>query len=337
MARSQGWILLAVAVVSAACSRSSAEVAAPLAVATIGPAGGLVVVDRGNQRGLILEIPAGALAAPAEFRVLDELQPLAAQVGRPFRIEPVDLVASESMVLRVPYEPANVLEAGPGDVDVRQTNPWTTRLHDPVDVDPVEAWVEIATKTLGRFQVEAAAPVVGGRAAYLPKLGDVVELAGGIQFAVGEEGAYWSPLAGQGATYWAITGPGLDERLILSGDLLVGRGGGQAWVEEWSLPVDPLAGPGAALAGLASQIAMVTTYPNPLPTGATVTPLAYFQYDVPLVYQGVLYTDLAKVAVDVAYDRQDLGVGERQLTFWLSATEGLLRLAIDGVAYDREP
>ena len=43
----------------------------------------------------------------------------------------------------------------------------------------------------------------------------------------------------------------------------------------------------------------------------------------------------AGVAVQV--DRQDLGVGERQLTFWLSATEGLLRLAIDGVAYDREP
>ncbi|MCK5945554.1 MAG: hypothetical protein KAI24_26425, partial [Planctomycetes bacterium] len=109
-------IVLAACALAAGCSKSRSSGTGALAVSTIGPEGGIVVVDGGSQQGLVLEVPAGALSEPVQFFVYDEVLPLsptapgnqtpgsqangseptstAPQAGQPFRIEPVDLTAT---------------------------------------------------------------------------------------------------------------------------------------------------------------------------------------------------------------------------------------------------
>lgn len=328
----------------AACGSSGSSGPSLQAASVIGPDGGLLVVQQGSLQGLQLEVPAGALAESTELRVLAVPAPPAGSgqsassapaVGPSFRIEPIELVASLSMRLRAPYVPGNVGQTGPGNVDVRQINPWTTRVYEPEAVDLVSEWVEVSVKTLGFFQVEVG-EVTQDRGAYLPTVGDVASLAGGFQVEAGDEGP-GSVYAGLGATHLEVTGPGVSERLVFVGDQLVGRAAALVWAEEWSQSVYPLVDPQAALSSMAPQTAQVTNYVSGTTVGATVMPLCYLQFSEPIAYQGALYTDVAKVVVNVAYDRADLGAGERRLTLWLSPDVGLLRLSVDGASYDRLP
>lgn len=324
----------------AACSGSGDP--SPAAVATIGPEGGVLAVEQGALQGFELEVQPGVLPSPVELRVFAVASlsssgstsvSSAPSVGQAIRVEPADLVTTTSMRLRLPYRPENIAQTGAGNVDVRQVNPWVSRRYDPSAVDAVEGWAEIATKTLDRFQVEPAADPVA-RSDYLPPLGEVVALDGGLTVAVGAEGP-GSVFAAAGATHLEIDGPSISERLVFAADLLIGRGAGALWAEEWSQPADPLQDPLAALSSLTTQPAVVTAYASGATTGAAVTPLAYLQFGMPIRYRDVLYRDIAKLIVDVAYDRADLGVGDRQLTFWLSPKVGLLRLAVDGQTYER--
>ena len=328
----------------AACGSSGPSGPSVQVSSVIGPDGGLLVVQQGSLQGLQLEVPAGALAEPTELRVLAVPAPpagssqsasIAPAVGPSFRIEPVELVAALSMRLRAPYSPGNVGQTGPGNVDVLQVNPWTTRVYGPDAVDPVSEWVEVSVKTLGFFQVEVG-EVTQDRGAYLPTVGDVASLAGGFQVEAGDEEP-GSIYAGLGATHLEVTGPGVSERLVFVGDQLVGRAAALVWAEEWSQSVYPLVDPQAALSSMAPQTAQVTNYISGTTVGATVMPLCYLQFSEPIAYQGALYTDVAKVVVNVAYDRADLGAGERRLTLWMSPDVGLLRLSVDGASYDRLP
>jgi hypothetical protein len=316
-----------------------------LAVSRIGPEGGIVVVENGSQQGLVLEIPPNTVDQPTDFRVFEELLPLpdgmqlvapGPAAGQPFRIEPIDLITTESMRLRMPYQPGTGLLSGAGNVDVRQINPWTTRDYDPEAVDALAGWVEISVKTLGRFQV-VAAPSPENRRDYLPAFGSVTQLTGGFEFRIEPE-ITPSPYVGLGAEQWTITGPGIDERLIVAGNTIVGRRSEpMVWLESWSEPYDPFGDPSVALANMTVQPAQVSAPINQQFTGASIMPLGYFQYSLPQVYQGELLTDIGRLTINVAYNRTDLGSGERRLTFWLSPEYGLLQLAVDDVIYDRIP
>ena len=344
MSRLRPIATLALGALVAACGSSGSADPAALGVATIGPRGGLLVVDRGLQQGLVLEVPAGAVTAPTAFRVVVEgdagspSAPAGASVpaiAPPLRIEPADLVSPVSMRLRLPYEPDNVTGTGAGNVDVLQDNPWVSRVYDPAAVDASAGWVEVSVKTLGRFEV-VAAPTPADRRDYLPAPGLVATLEGGMSFAVEDELAS-SPLAGAGVTALSIVGPAVDEQVVVAGSSVFGRRGGTVWVEEWINPYDPFEDPGVALSNMQPQTAYVTNLLASSTLGATVLPLGYFQYALPIQYDGQLFTDIGKLILNVAYDRADLGVGERQLVMWLSPEAGLLRLSVDGVSYDRLP
>ena len=335
---------LALVALTAACGRSDSSTTAALGVATIGPAGGILVVDRGQQQGLVLEVPAGAVARPTEFRVAAEGgggSPSAPTgsgipaVAAPLRIEPTDLVSPVSMRLRIPYEPANVSGTGAGNIDVRQKNAALSRDYDPEDIDAVAGWVEISVKTLGRFEV-VVAPTPADLLSYLPPVGEVASLEDGFAFTVEPEPVL-SPLSGLDVLAWSVVGPSFFEQIVVGGASILGRRSGALWAEEWSIPYDPFGDPGEALANMITQTAAVTDFTVFSIVSAAVTPLGYFQYALPIRYDEQLYTDIGQLVVNVAYDRPDLGVGERQVTMWLSPEVGLLRLAVDGVSYDRVP
>lgn len=329
---------------AAACSDSSSGTGA-LAVSRIGPEGGIVVVERGSQQGLVLEVPPGTVDQPTDFRIIEELLSLpdenqlvtvGGQAGQPFRIEPIDLVTTESMRLRVPYQPGGISGTGTGNVDVRQINPWATRDYDPEAVDPLEGWVEISIKTLGRFQVVLAMGPQD-RSDYLPAFGSVAQLTGGYEFRIEPE-LTPSPYVGLGAEQWTIVGPDFDERLIVVDNRIVGRRREPlVWLETWTEPYDPFGDPVQALSNMVVQPAQVSAPVNQQFTGASVMPLGYFQYGLPQTYAGELLTDVGRLTLNVAYNRSDLGSGERQLTLWLSPVYGVLQLSIDGIVYDRIP
>ncbi|MCK5943803.1 MAG: hypothetical protein KAI24_17595, partial [Planctomycetes bacterium] len=225
---------------------------------------------------------------------------------------------------------------GAGNVDVRQINPWTTRDYDPEAVDAIEGWVEITTKTLGRFQVIAAASPAAPQD-YMPPIGAVVDFPGGWRFEVEEEPA-GSVYAGLNAEQWTITGPAFDERLIVVDDRIVGRRREpQVWLESWSEPYDPFRDPTVAIDGLSTQPAQVSAPISQQFIGATIMPLGYFQFALPRSYDGELLTDVGKLTINVAYVRSDLGTGERRLAFWLSPDRGVLQMSVDGVVYERIP
>jgi len=337
-------LLLTLVALAAACGGSGSSATAALGVATIGPAGGILVVERGQQQGLVLEVPAGAVARPTEFRVVAEAgggspsAPTGAgvpAVAAPLRIEPVELVSPVSMRLRIPYQPANISGTGAGNVDVRQKSAALSSDYDPEAIDAIAGWVEISVKTLGRFEV-VVAPTPADLLSYLPPVGEVASLEDGFIFTIEPEPVL-SPLAGLDVVAWSIAGPSFNEQIIAGGPALLGRRSGALWAEEWSIPYDPFSDPGAALANMSSQTAAVTDFAALSIVSATVTPLGYFQYALPIRYDEQLYTDIGQLVIHVAYDRPDLGVGERQVTMWLSPEVGLLRLGVDGVAYDRVP
>ena len=303
-----------------------------------------MVVESGKQAGLVLEIPAGVLTEAIEFRITDRpfqpLPPGAAvsppQVGYPFRIEPAALVVDTKCRLRVPYQPSSVSFAGPGNVVVNQVSPFAERDYDPEDLSVTEAWVEIGIKTFGEFQVRLG-PQVTSLLDYTPPMDQVATLTGGFAFVVESEPTT-SPFVAPEAQQWHLIGPTMDESVIFVNGLIVGRRSeSQNWLEIWDEPYGPYQTPGPGFAIPQPGIMQVQAPIGTLGVGASLMQLGSYVFGEPREYNGGLQLDVLKLTINVAYNRADLGNGERQLTFWLSPTEGLLSVMIDGVVYDRIP
>ena len=335
-------IAILVCALAGACHKSSSSGAPILASSRLGPAGGVLIVESGNQAGLILTVEPGVLPAFVDFRILDYVpEPLppgvvngfADQVALPFRIEPQDLVLDQNVRLRVPYQPTAVTGTGPGNVELNQVSPYTTRGYDPDVVNAVEGYVEVGVKTFGRFQV-----VPGERIdslEYVPAVGSVMSLSGGFEFEV-RGAAPASPFVG--STEWRITGPQFDENVIISGYEVVGRSSDSGnWLELWGNPFSPFQTTGPGFVTPSTGVMQVQAPIGSLTIGASVLPFGFISYELPLDYNGVLLRDVLKVALNVAYSRADLGAGERRMIYWFSPTAGLVRVSIDGLIYDRIP
>lgn len=338
-----GSLLLLLPLASAGCHRSGSSSAPVLASTTIGPEGGALTVASGTQNGLVLTVPPGALAARTDIRVVADYEvppPLMATSeaptpGRPLRIEPQSTQFAIPATLRLPYLPQYVAETGPGNVRVRQVSPFATRDHEPAMVDAIAGRVQIDVRTLGRFQV-----VTGPRTAnvddYLPALGAVADLGGGFSFAI-EAVPPTSPYAPDGRQ-WRIRGPGVDERLVFVGRQIVARESDlPSWRERWSVPVDPFASVELVPNGAAVPTQVEQPLGSGLATAGLITVTGWRRFAEPRTFDGRLVLDVLRLAIDLAWDRQDIGVGQRQYVFWFAPGDGLLAFAQDGVVRERRP
>src|SRR5580765_2864411 len=110
--------------VLAACSGSGGPTDTVVARATIGPDGGEVRVADGPLAGVVLTVPAGALAAPVELRIVRfgdpahafpgalavRLGPSAGEVAEPLRVEPEAQEFANPARLRFVYAPLQILD-----------------------------------------------------------------------------------------------------------------------------------------------------------------------------------------------------------------------------------
>ncbi|MGK0157841.1 MAG: hypothetical protein ACI9SE_004824 [Neolewinella sp.] len=310
----------------------------------IGPEGGALVVNSGNQEGLTMTVDPGVLTAWVDFRIRDILPGSLAPGGvsysepspaLPFRIEPEDLVLSSSVRLRLPYQPTAISGTGPGNVEINQVSPFTVRGYDPDMVDAVEGFVELDIKTFGQFQV-----VTGERVDpldYVPPVGVITQLSNGFEFGV-QDAAAQSEFASLATKEWRITGPAFDESVILNIYDVVGRRSESSdWLEVWGDAFRPFQTTGPGFVTPQTSVMQVQSPIGWPSIGASVLPFGFMSYELPRVYDGVLRRDVLKLALNVAYSRADLGTAERRMIYWFSPTAGLLQVSIDGTIYDRIP
>ena len=276
-----------------ACHKASSSGIPLLASSRIGPAGGVLLVESGKQDGLIMTVAPGVLSETVDFQVLDVTNEVVAtgpgavsapplsDAGWPFRIEPADLVLSQAVTLRIPYQPANIANTGPGNVELRQANVYTSRGYDPEAINATDGWIEVGIKTFGRFEV-VLGPVVNDLLDYEPALGEVVTLTGGFEFAV-EEDAPASPFATSGARQWRLTGPQFDERILMSDGNIVGRRSeAGSWLEVWSDPYSPYQLANCSLPNPQPSVMQVQVPIGALGIGASVIPFGFYQFALPL-------------------------------------------------------
>lgn len=326
-----------------ACSSSGHSGSGSAASATIGPEGGTLSVDTGRLLGVQLTVPPGALDAPVTFTVFEEPLPvdsgvgqpvLAATPGVPFRIEPRELVMADKARLRLPFHPGRVYETGPGNVRARQDNPWATVEWQPDVVDLTTGHVEIETLTLGRFEV-VRGPIANSVADYVADTPEPVQLQYGYAFSIGDVDAS-SPYAAAGGKAWSISGPGLEERLIVVGSELVARESDTpSWREVWQTPLDLFQSAQEALAATFST-SLATQMPiGQQSSGGLMFALGYRQYAPPREVLGETQYDVLRIVLDCSWNRGDIGVGQRNLTIWFSPQRGPLALMLDGQVLER--
>ena len=333
--------LLPAALLTVGCDTSSSTPVV-LATAVIGPSGGEVQVDSGPQAGMRLTVPAGAVGRDTEIRIVDERRPIgsglnelsyAPLVGERFRIEPSTLPLAADAVLRAPYRPRRVGNTAPGNVRLRRFGSELTQL-DPTLVDIESGWIEIAIAEFGAFQV-VRGPSIGGPFGYLPATGASVELENGFSFSI-EETPAPSPLTGEPAVRWRIRRPDGDEALTFVGSQLIGReskSGG--WQEQWSEAFSPwryveeAQGNGFTTATtIAPSIALMSQ--------GAISVFGFWQFGAPRQRGERLIYDVLELRLQLAWDRPDLGVGQRDYTFWFAPEEGLLALSVDGVVHEHK-
>lgn len=328
---------------SAGCHRSGSSSAPVLASTAIGPEGGTLTVTSGPENGLVLTVPAGALAARVEFRVLADYEvppPLLATSqaltpGRPLRIEPQTTEFAVPATLRLPYLPQYVTETGPGNVRVRQVSPFATRDHEPAMVDAVAGWAQIGVRTLGRFQV-VTGPRTANLADYLPALGAVADLGDGFSFAI-EAVPPESPYAPSGRQ-WRLRGPGVDDRLVFVDTRIVARESDlPSWRERWAAPFDPFVAVGAVPIGATVPTQIEQPIGSGLLTPARIVATGWRRFGEPRTFGGRLVLDVLRLSIDLAWERSDIGVGQRSYVFWFAPGDGLLAFAQDGVVRERRP
>ncbi|MFK7741833.1 MAG: hypothetical protein AB8H80_16065 [Planctomycetota bacterium] len=331
---------------SSCSDSSSATVSTVLLDGTIGPAGGVLAVSGGVYDGLALTVEPGVLDREIPFRIIDDTLGVASApqapgqvialrppVGYAFRIEPSDLVLTQNVRLLIPYLPQNIVETAPGNVLVRQTSPFVTRDITPAVVDVGVAQVELETKTFGRFEPVPGEVLTAGF--YLPAREEVQQLEGGYSFVI-EDVDPSSPWAVDGADRWRIEGPGFGEDLIVSGLRVLGReAANMGWREVWAMQMSLLRTEFEVQSGPIATTMLVEQPAGGLGLGASLMFLAFVDFTFPRALEGVSYRNVIKYTIDVAYNRPDLGQGERRLILWCAPDVGLLRLSIDGVVRDR--
>lgn len=336
------WMLPAFALLFGACSRSGGDPL--LGAATIGPEGGQVEVTSGKQAGLMLAIPAGTFAQPTDVRIYDvpptPLPPnavpvFAASPGDQVRIEPMVVLNGATATLRLPYRPEVVSQTAPGNVRVLRILGGINAELDPVAVDVVAKRVEIRTTALGRFQV-GIGPVAAGTVAYLPTLGTPIPLADGYTFTM-EEVTTPSLPALQDSIRWHIVGPGSDDSLYLHDGQIVARESASAgWIETWSQPYQ-VWNDARSYANYSWSTPTIVSPPSGYPwDGGMMFADASWRYGQPLEFGDQTFRDVLILRLDIAWNRSDLGTGQRRYEFTFSPTVGLLVFAQDAVEHRRQ-
>ncbi len=314
-----------------------------IASATIGPEGGVITVDAGWQAGLRLTIPAGALAVPTAVRVRDVSQnpapgtfgtSIVLPPGQPFALEPAGLRLDELATLRVPYRPSYIFNTGPGNVRAREVRNGFPIDYDPPVVDARVGFIEFPVRNLSQYQVIKGP--VANLDSYLPVQGTTVALTDGYTFSV-EEVPTQSPFYQPTASRWRIRGPETDDLLYIANNKWVGRESVTAeWRETWISPVDVWFGANSGMPG--GAVTMNTEVRRPLtslPVGGQITAFSAWSWAEPRLVAGRLLYDVITLRVTLAWNRQDLGVGQREYRFFFATGLGLVGFSEDAVGHDR--
>jgi hypothetical protein len=321
-----------------------------LGEATIGPEGGVLAIDTGVQAGLRLTVPSGALMQSTRIRVHDATPvPLpgigapviAAPPAYPFSFEPLDLRLEERATLRMPYETGRLYGTAPGNVRAREQRNGFAIDHDPDLVDVQGGFLELPIRHLSQYEV-IRGPVAGGIAEYWPPTGAPVQLADGITFTV-EAVPSTSPFASPEALRWVIAGAPVfgaqDVDLLYFDDehRLLGRESlDEDWREVWSQPYFPWVQAEVSLpVGSVTMLTQVSRPMTQLPIGGQITVSSMWSWSAPRTVAGRLLYDVAKLYLSLAWNRADLGVGQREYQFWFAPGIGLVAFAEDGLVHER--
>jgi hypothetical protein len=335
---------LLVSLAALGCSRSNGPTV--LASSTIGPAGGELVVASGQQAGLKLVVPPGAVAQPTGIRIVEVnlvaqsgtggVPVLAQQPGEPFRIEPESLRLDVLGTLEAPYRLQAIQNTGGGNVRFEQLRDGVTRTYEPATVDIAAGRAVMPIRTFGRYQV-----VLGPRAQslqdYRPVLDTTVQLEGGYSFAV-EAVPATAPPAFRTATAqrWRIRGPNVDDSIYVDGDLFLGRESSPpGWVEIWASPAlvwQDLRGPQPF--AVTTPISVIQQ-PQGVTSSGLMTVFGTWNWSEPRFAGPRQFFDVQQLVVSLAWERQDIGTGQRSYRFFFAPEVGLIGLVQDGITYAR--
>ncbi|HZN37757.1 MAG TPA: hypothetical protein VFD82_03080 [Planctomycetota bacterium] len=334
-------VLCGLAAVS--CNSSNSNSPPVIAAATIGPEGGVITVDSGVQTGLMLTVPAGALTTPTTILIRD-LTPrptpgtvahpaVVSPPGQPFLVEPA-LRFEQLATLRAPYRPTAVIQTGPGNVRARHTRNGDIIDIDPTVVDVQNGRIELPISFTGQYQVIQAMPA--DFLAYRQQPGTVVSLADGLTFGV-EDVPAQSPFAGPSAQRWRITVPDAEDLLYFDADRLRGRESvTDNWRETWSQScpvwIHASQAPMVGALATATQVSRPMTSP---PIGGLMTAFGMWSWVEPRRVGAQELRDVLWLRVTLAWNRHDLGVGQREYQFWFAPGHGLIAFAQDGVIHPR--
>lgn len=344
--------LLILALAASACGSGSSNADANLLAAqTIGPEGGVVEVASGWQAGMRLTVPAGALLTPTEIRVRDvssnpavgtQATSMPVPPGRPFRLEPTGLRLEERATLRAPYLPTAVLGTAPGNVRVREVRGLMPIDYAPEVVDIVAGFVELPIRFLNQYGV-ITGPAAAGIGSYLqPPTETPLQLTNDATFAV-EVVPESSPFYASDALRWRLTGPALpqpqpiDLLYFIAGRLVGRESVPWNWREQWSEPFPFLTPTADPLPGGAAVVMPMTVYgpPSQLGLGAQLTAHGWWSYAAPRRIGTTLLYDLVQWRLSLAWNRADLGVGQREHAFLFAAGIGFVGYVEDGVEHMR--
>ncbi|HEX6812730.1 MAG TPA: hypothetical protein VF384_13975 [Planctomycetota bacterium] len=326
-----------------ACSGSSSNDGPPvIAAATIGPEGGVITVGSGVQAGLMLTIPAGAVATPTAFRIRDLTPPPIPGVSplvrveppsQPFLVEPA-VRFEELATLRAPYRPMHVYHTAPGNVRARHVRNGNTIDFEPAVVDITSAHIELPIRHAGHYQVIQAQPVA--LSSYWQQPGTVVSLAGDLTFGV-EEVPAESPFAGPAAQRWRIAGPYGTDLLYFDAERLRGRESvlgewREVWNESYPVWTHSSLAPSVGSLTTATQVSSPTTA---LPLSGQMTVFGIWSWGEPRRVGEQQLLDVIHLRISLTWNRHDLGVGQREYMFWFAPGHGLIAFSQDGVVRSR--
>jgi hypothetical protein len=202
-------------------------------------------------------------------------------------------------------------------------------------------FAEVLVRHLSRYEI-VRGPVAANLAAYLQAPGTAVQLADDITFAV-EPVPAGSPFASAEALRWRISRPvpfqpPEEDLLYFDGDrLLRGREAiDEDWREVWSQPYFPWTQTEVSLPG--GSVTMTTQVSKPIgvpPVSGQITVYGMWSWAAPRLVAGTLLYDVAQLRVTLAWNRVDLGVGQREYQWWFAPGIGIVAFAEDGLVHER--
>lgn len=343
--------LLILGLATACSSGSSNDNSTLLASATIGSEGGVLTVDSGLQAGLRLTVPAGALLTPTEIRIRDATTspavgtlPVSAPEppGRPLRFEPLGLRLEERATLRLPYLTTRVLGTSPGNVRVREVRNGFAIDNAPEVVDVSAGFVELPIRFLVQYNV-IAGPAAASLGSYLPlPTQSPLQLTNDATFAA-ENVPETSPFFAAETLRWRLTGasspsPQPVDLLYFREGQVVGRESvPENWREQWSVPFPFQSTVANVLPGGAAMTMPMDVFaPASQPAiGGQLTAYGLWSYGAPRRIGDTMLYDIAQWRLSLAWNRADLGVGQREYAFLFAAGIGLIGYVQDGVEHLR--